>query len=157
MSETNDRKVIELLERLLRVDEKIAHYLKLLAHRMKALDEVDRFFVVQTHEGTNMANGIAPGGTGTFTATPIDKNGNPSTLPAGVVPVWTSSDTTNAPVVAAADGLSATVTIPTSATGGEKITLSVTATLPDGTTPEGTGTFSVLTLEVASFTITQTA
>ena len=101
--------------------------------------------------------GIAPGSTGTFSLTPVDKNGNPSSLPSGVVPSWTSSDPTNAPLVVSDDGLSATCTVPDSAPAGTQITLSVTATLPDGTTPNGSAQFPILTLEVASFIITQTS
>lgn len=99
--------------------------------------------------------GIAPGASATFDAVPLDKNGSNDSLPAGIVPVWTSSDTVNAPVVAAADGMSATVAVAASAPAGVAFTLSVSATLTDGTVPAGTASVPVFALEVASFKIVQ--
>lgn len=106
--------------------------------------------------------GIVIGATGSFLATPVDAAGNVVTLPAGIVPTWTSSDLTNAPVVAAVDGLTATDAVPASAPAtlvGTTFALSVSATLADGTT--GTGTVSVPFLAsttvgpFAGFVITQ--
>ena len=108
--------------------------------------------------------GIAPGATATFTANPLDENGNPIALPDGVVPTWTSSDTTNGPVVAAADGLTATVTVPETAATGTGFTLFVSATLPSGATPAGSAVVPIDAVTppppppistVASFVITQ--
>lgn len=102
--------------------------------------------------------GIAAGATGTFLSTPVDAAGNATTLPAGIVPTWTSSDPTNAPVVASADGLTVSVTVPATAPVGTTFTLSVTATLADGTTPTGTTPVPFLpavTTVVSSFVITQ--
>jgi hypothetical protein len=81
------------------------------------ISEVASFLIQQ---GDNMPiNGVVPGSTGTFTATPIDGNGNVISLPAGAQPPrWTSSDNDNAPVTASADGLSATVAVPSTTQGG---------------------------------------
>ena len=99
-------------------------------------------------------SGILPGNTGVFTAQPVDKNGNPAALPAGLVPAWASSDPTNAPVTWSADGLTASV-ITTAAFTGCK--LSIAVNMPDGTQPTGTETVPVLTFEVAAFVIAQTS
>ncbi len=77
--------------------------------------------------------GIALGATGTFSATPLDSTGNIATVPAGLVPVWISSNPDMAPVTATGDGLSATVTVSSTAIAGTVINISVSLTLPDGT------------------------
>lgn len=56
--------------------------------------------------------GIVAGNRGTFTAVAVDAQGDVAHIPAGLVPIWFSSDSINAPVVASADGLSAHVDIP---------------------------------------------
>ena len=102
--------------------------------------------------------GIAPGATGTFVAIPVDANGNQDMLPAGIIPTWVSSDPTNAPVVPSADGLSASVSLSPSATPGTPFTLTVSAPLPDGSTPtSGPESIPVLSLEVKSFVLNQTS
>jgi hypothetical protein len=121
--------------------------------------EVAEFKITQ---GDNMPiNGVAPGSTGTFTATPIDGNGNVISLPAGAQPPrWTSSDTDNAPVTASADGLSATVAVPSTTQGGS-FTLNVDSPdLPND--PSGSAQVPILFTpppppQVASFRIDQTA
>lgn len=148
------RKISEKAAKQEEALEKIAHDL----HRLTDyFTRPVKLIITQLGDSTmtqGTLKGIAPGGTGQFGITPIDSTGNPSQLPAGVVPAWTSSDPTNAPVTASADGLTATVVTTTSYTG---CTLSVTAALPDGTLPAGTAPVPVLTLEVASFIINQTA
>ena len=99
--------------------------------------------------------GIAPGASGTFTASPVNSLGAPATLPAGVIPVWTASDATVV-LTPSADGLSCAVAVPGADTG-TSFTLTATATMPDKTTPTGTGAVPILALEVASFVINQTA
>jgi hypothetical protein len=97
-----------------------------------------------------------PGATLVFTATPTPAG---SALPSGVVPTWTSSDPTNAPVTADSTGLIGTVILSTAITVGESVTLTITATLPDGTTPSGSTSFTVGATpptEVTGFTIVQT-
>jgi hypothetical protein len=98
-----------------------------------------------------------PGNTLVFTATPTPAG---AVLPAGVVPTWTSSDPTNAPVTADPTGLIGTVVLSSSITVGESVTLTVSATLPDGTTPTGSVSFTVGAPpppEVSGFIVVQTA
>lgn len=85
----------------------------------------------------NQIIGIAPGGTGTFAANPIDANGNPITTPLTIVPVWTASDP-NATVSPSADGLTASVSIAGVATPTGNTSLTVAN--PDGS---GANTVSV--------------
>jgi hypothetical protein len=55
--------------------------------------------------------GVIVGASVTLTATPVDSNGNPVTLPVGAKPpVWMSSDTTLLTLAPSADGLSAVAT-----------------------------------------------
>ena len=96
--------------------------------------------------------GIKLGATGTFVATPQPPGAQ---LPTGVVPSWTSSDSTIS-LTPAADGLSTTATVPVGDTN-TSFTLTVSATLPDGGTPSGTVTVPILPADVVSFTIDQTA
>ncbi len=78
---------------------------------------------------------INENGTGTATLTPVDANGNDTTMPAGAsVPAWVSSDP-DISVAATVDGLSATVTAGTTPTTGA--TISVSSTLADGSTISG--------------------
>jgi hypothetical protein len=122
--------------------------------------EIASFIIKQlTKRGKRMVQGkltgITPGQAGSFAANPIDKNGNPIAVPAGVVPAWESSDPVNAPVVASVDGLSATVQTTAAYIG---CTLTVSAALPDGTNPtSGAVPVPVLVIELAAFVITQTA
>jgi len=101
--------------------------------------------------------GLAPGKTGTLTATLYDGTGALTKLPEGVVPTWTSSDNDNAPLEVAADGLSAKVTVPATDTKALPATITITAKLPSGA--EATGTCLLPLLYVApqtfSFIIAQ--
>jgi hypothetical protein len=96
--------------------------------------------------------GLAPGATGNFTATPVDASGNPTTVT--VVPVWTSDDPTDV-ITPAADGLSATVAVASTATPGATHTLSVAQ--PDGSanSPVALPVLTPAVQPVASFVITQ--
>jgi hypothetical protein len=103
--------------------------------------------------------GIPQTGSGTFAGTPLDASGNPATLPAGIVPVWSASDAgiTLAP---AADGLSVVASAASTLVAGASFTLTVMATMPDGTKPTGAASVPILppvVSEVASFQINQTA
>jgi len=121
----------------------------------KLLSQVTGFTIQQ--QGDPMAlTAPDPGATLVFTATPTPAG---AVLPAGVIPTWTSSDPTNAPVTADPTGLIGTVVLATGITVGESVTLTITATLPDGTTPSGTTSFTVGAtppVEVTGFTIVQT-
>jgi hypothetical protein len=117
---------------------------------------VTGFSIKQTGDPDMALTAPDPGATLVFTATPTPAG---SALPAGVVPTWTSSDPTNAPVTADPTGLIGTVILSSSITVGESVTLTITATLPDGTTPTGSTTFTVGAtppVEVTGFTIVQT-
>lgn len=98
--------------------------------------------------------GLLPGATGTFTAQPVDSTGAVTTVASGVVPVWSSSDSTDV-VTAAADGLSATVAVDAAAVAGSTHTLSVA--LPDGSfnSPVSLPVLAPAVQPVASFVITQ--
>ncbi len=108
-----------------------------------------------------------PGNTLVFTATPVPAG---SAFPAGVVPVWTSSDTTNAPVTVDPTGLIATCVLSEAIAVGESVTLSIppiTYTSANGngqvTTAEASISFTVGSAtpppapDVTGFTIVQTA
>ncbi len=100
---------------------------------------------------------IAPGFSPVYTATPIPAGTYPA---AGNVPVWTSSDTTNAPVTADATGLIATVAIPASAVVGTTFTLTISYTNADGTVATGTLAQTIVAApvpDITGFTIAQTS
>lgn len=104
--------------------------------------------------------GIAPGKTDSLKATPLDSLGNPTTIPAGLTPIWVSSDPSIAVVTATADGLSATVEISANAPIGSTVNISISLTLADGSVPtSGPVGLPVIdgtvVLPVASFVITQ--
>lgn len=94
--------------------------------------------------------GVKLGGSGTFSATPVG-----GTLPPGVVPVWSTSDSL-VTLTPAADGLSCQAAVASTDTN-PSFPLTVQATLPDGTQPSGTATVPILPSEVTGFTIDQTA
>ncbi len=100
---------------------------------------------------------IAPGNAPVFAATPTPEGTVPGP---GLIPSWTTSDTTNAPVTPSADGLSATVNLPESAVVGANFTLTVSLTNADGTVASGSGIFTIVaapTHDVTGFTVDQIA
>jgi hypothetical protein len=115
---------------------------------------VRAFEITQKGARRKMAiNGVTTGATGTFQATPVPAG---AVLPAGVVPVWTSSDVTIATVTSPNPDATGLTTILTGLATGS-ITLTVTATLPDNSVAQGTATVPIVAGEVKSFTINQTA
>ena len=88
-------------------------------------------FTIQQVQGETLMpiNGIVAGTTGVFQETPTPAG---STIPAGTVPVWTSSDPTNAPAVTSADGTQCSVAVPAGAT---ITSFSLTVQNQDGTFP----------------------
>jgi hypothetical protein len=136
----------------------ILHLVREIRDLLKFLAQVNGFTIEQIQGDNSVAiTGVGPGAVGTFKATPTN-NGNPASLPPGVVPIWTSSDTTNAPITSVSpDGLTAQVTVAPTAAPGTQFVLTVTATLPDNTQPNGTATVPILTLEVNGFVIDQTS
>lgn len=131
--------------------QKEIHYIfHLLKHNQ---NQIQSFTIHQ--QGDPMALlAIAPGNSPVFTATPVPSTSVPSTPP-----TWVSSDTTNAPITASADGLSVTVAIPTTATVGTAFTLTISYTNADGTVATGTTTQTIVPApspDITSFTIAQT-
>lgn len=165
------KKIERLVERSVVLQGESLEVLKCIANKLPSRSAFAGFVITQlTTEGEfDMPTqapvvGIKIGATGIFLATPVDAQGNVVVLPAGIVPTWTSTDLTNAPVVASADGLTATDTVPSTAPPtlvGTTFTLSVSATLADGTV--GTGSTPVPFLAAttvgpfAGFVITQTS
>lgn len=101
-------------------------------------------------------NPQAPGFTCQFTATSI---------PAGTVPnpttppIWTSSDTVNAPVTQL-DALDASVTFPPSAVVGTNYSLTISYTNADGSVATGTFNGTIVPApspDITGFTVTQSA
>jgi hypothetical protein len=122
----------------------------------KLLSQVTGFTIQQTGDSTMAFQAPDPGNTLQFTATPT-----PVALPSGVVPTWSSSDTTNVSISTDPTGLIAEVVLGSAIPVGELVTLKVSATLPDGTTPSGSITFTIDSatppVEATGFTIAQTA
>jgi hypothetical protein len=117
------------------------------------------FKITQQGASPMTIKGILPGGTGTFTATPLDKNGSGIALPAGMTITW-ASDVSGATITPdTANPLNATVAVDASVTPGTVINLTASATNTDGTPATGAAQVPVLTVtvDVASFQIDQTA
>jgi hypothetical protein len=96
--------------------------------------------------------GIAPGAQGTFAETPLPSG---TTLPAGVIPQWSANDT-GVTLTPSADGTSCVAAVATG-DANPNFVLTVSATLPDGTQPNGKVTVPILQPEVTGFSIDQTA
>ena len=98
-------------------------------------EAVQRLTAAQPSPGA----GLLPGQTGLFAAFPKGQFGMPTTLPAGLVPVWTTNDPINCPVTplsqpgAAPDGLQASVTVPATLVPAVGQVCILTVTSPDGT------------------------
>jgi hypothetical protein len=131
-----------LLERTLKLLERLESAVARIERRLSKVTDVCGG--VMSQRGDPMALlSIAPGNSPQFEVTPT---------PAGVTTaaanaVWSSSDTTNAPVTAnsadAAD-LSATVNIPSEAVAGTDFVLTWTYTNADGTTATVTGSYTIV-------------
>lgn len=143
----------KLLKEMLHELRRENYILEKIVHRLIPDEHIESFTITQQGDTMSLLP-IAPGFTPGFTATPTPSTSVPSTPP-----VWTSSDTTNAPVTASASGLTATVAIPASAPVGNTFTLTVSYTNADGTVATGTATFTIVASpspDITSFTITQT-
>ena len=158
MSEKKDnREIIRLLE----LEVKFLYKIRCELH------ELSRFFEHQnvtsfkiTQQGATMAiTGIAPGGTGTFTATPLNSGGTPVSLPAAMIATWSSDAPLAVVTPSATDPLTCNLVLDPSITGGTVINLAIAATNADGTPASGSAPVPVLsvTVDVASFAINQTA
>ena len=143
-----DSEQVELQQRILEALHRILH---LLEHRLPKHHYLTHFTIKESFMVP-----LDPGQTPEFTATPQPDG---AVLPAGVIPTWSCSDSTFS-LTPDATGLIVKVAIPSTATVGESVTLTITATLPDGSTPTGTFTFSIGAPpppQVSGFTIAQTA
>ena len=86
--------------------------------------------------GTPLNLGTAPGSTSTFAANPQLAPG--VSLPLPFAPVWTSSDPVNAPVAPSADGLTASVSVPSAFVPASGASYTLTVSNPDGSGTPGT-------------------
>jgi hypothetical protein len=80
--------------------------------------------------------GLLPGQTGLFAAFPKGQFGMPTTLPAGLVPVWTTNDPINCPLtpaVADSNASQMVVTVPANLIPSAGQVCILTVTSPDGT------------------------
>ena len=84
--------------------------------------------ISQQGEEMGVINGIAVGGTGTFTETPQPAGSSVGSQ----VPVWTSSDSANTSLTPSADGSSVNVSVGAGAPVGGSFTLTATVTSADG-------------------------
>lgn len=100
--------------------------------------------------------GIAPGTSARFQGSPLDLSGNFVTdLPSDLIMTWISSDSINAPITGPVTGEFVTISVPTTAVIGSTFTLSVSATLADGSIPSGSTPIAILGSQIiASFIIT---
>lgn len=150
--------VFSHIERFVSAVERGARALEHIARCICKQFRVVRFNIFQLSED-DMITGVKAGVLSTFVATPVDAAGNPETLPAGITPVWLSSDTTNAPVVVNAgdpSGLTVDITPPASAPTSGSFTLTVSATLLDGSVVSSSASVPFLAPPVTGFQINQT-
>lgn len=156
------------IERLLEIIEDLSEgLLRIAKAQLEVLERIDHnvnpqtvFTFGITQENQMAITGIIPGATGTFTATPLNAAGTPVALPLPTIPTWTSSDTVNAPVVATADGLSASVTVPGTFVPTVGQTFTLTVAMADGSASSvATVPFDAVVVDntVASFAINQTS
>lgn len=131
----SERELHLILDRL----EENTHLLRQILHHLKP-HPITGFTEIK--ESTMVP--LAAGQTATFATTPIPSTSVPN--PAAL-PVWSSSDSTNAPVVAVSTdstGLSATVTFPSTVVAGVVFSLTITYTNSDGTTATQTDQFTTV-------------
>ena len=133
------------LDRILEATRQNTHLLRRLLYLLETHANRITGFTPIEQQGDLMALlPIAPGFTPGFSTT---------TLPAGTVPnptslpVWTSSDTVNAPLTANtadATGLSVFVAIPATAVVGTTFVLTITYTNTDATVATQSGSFTIV-------------
>lgn len=98
-------------------------------------------------------NALTIGSVGQYGATTVPAG---SVLPSGVIPNWTTSDVTIATVESPnSDSTGATIKVTGISAG--TFTLTVSASLPDGTVPSGSITDTIEAGEVKSFIVTRVA
>lgn len=124
--------------------------------------------VAQTASGAPIQPGVAglePGSTGTLTLSLYDQSGSvvdyttvaqlDTDGKTPIKPTWTSSDETNAPLKPSDDGMSVSITVPGNDTAGTPATITVTATLKNGTTATGAVTFPISAPKTYTFILAQ--
>ena len=89
--------------------------------------------------GISMADTLLTGETAIFGEVPTPSG---AVLPAGVIPAWTVSDVTVATIPATNPDVTG-VTVPVTGVAAGTFTLTVTATLPNGTVIQGTDSITV--------------
>lgn len=143
--------------RLLRNMERLLR--KLVNDEAEDLNRIERFAAIKQESPTMVP--LAAGQTATFSTTPIPPTSVPN--PAAL-PVWSSSDMTNAPVspnTADASGLSTLVVFPSGVAAGVTFSLTITYTNADGTIATQTNSFVTVappSPDITGFTpIVQTA
>lgn len=135
----------ELLRKILEATEANTRLLRQILHELERNRNPITGFTPITEKGDSMSLlPIAPGFTPGFSTT---------TLPAGTIPnpatppVWTSSDTTNAPLqpnTSDPTGLSVYVAIPTTAVVGTVFTLTVAYTNADESVATQSNSFTIV-------------
>lgn len=137
----------------------VCEELRLAEHRKH---RIRSFTIHQTKEHHMALVLFAPGNTAGFTATAAPEGSAPA---AGNPVNWTSSDPTNAPVVANPNdpsGLTASVTFPSSATVGTSFVLTAEYLNADGNVASGSFSGTIVeappppVTDITSFTIEQT-
>lgn len=137
------RQVIRLLE-------------EILAFLKSNVNHTVSFTIAQQPQGDSTMLPIAPGFSPVFTATPLPIGAFPAP---GNLPVWSSSDTVNAPIASVdPTGLVATVAVPAGASVGASFTLGVSYTNADGTVATGSASFTIVAPpppDITGFSIAQ--
>jgi hypothetical protein len=101
-----------------------------------------------------VAFNLQDNGTATATASPIDSVNNATTLPAGVVPVATSSDPA-VTVDQSADPSGLTAKLTPSGALATGVVITFNATMPDSTVISGSGTVNVVAGPASSLAIAE--
>jgi hypothetical protein len=151
----------EKISAILEYSRENTHLLYEILKELKELkpkhNRIERFAISQQGVSPMALLPVAPGFSPVYTATPVPAGTFPA---AGNLPVWTSSDTVNAPVTADATGLIGTVAIPATAVVGTAFSLTVTYTNADSTVATGTLSQTIVAAppsDITSFTIAQTS
>lgn len=133
------------LDEILEATRQNTHLLRRLLHLFEQYANRITGFTPIKEKGDPMALlPIAPGYTPGFSTTSLPAGTSPNTA---TLPVWTTSDTTNAPLqsnLADATGLSTYVAIPTAAVVGTTFVLTITYTNADATVATESGSFTIV-------------
>lgn len=153
-SEEIQYKILHVLEQCLKIGERISHQLSGMAY--------PHHYSIQITQENPMSTGITAGGSGQFGAALLD-NGQPFVVPTGstytFAPTFSADDSMVTFSAATTDASSGTIPlnaqIIANVPGGDpdtSVTITATATAPDGSTATGSITVPV-TAEAQQFTI----